>query len=114
MGAVALALSAVAQTRTLTEDDIPSVLRSLTTEQKARLVVGTHHSEDAPSHYTPGAAGWTYAIPEKGVPGLNLADGPVGPRINPMPWVVTRVAYDDNGLPHDEVTGEDADGRRAE
>ena len=114
IGAVALALSAVAQTRTLTEADIPSVLRSLTTEQKARLVVGTHHSEDAPSHYTPGAAGWTYAIPEKGVPGLNLADGPVGPRINPMPWVVTRVVYDDNGLPHDEVTGEDADGRRAQ
>lgn len=114
IGAVALALSAAAQTRTLTEADIPSVLRSLTTEQKARLVVGTHHSEDAPSHYTPGAAGWTYAIPEKGVPGLNLADGPVGPRINPMPWVVTRVVYDENGLPHDEVTGEDADGRRAQ
>ncbi|MDE6157754.1 MAG: glycosyl hydrolase, partial [Muribaculaceae bacterium] len=80
IGALALAFSAAAQTRPITEADIPSVLRSLTTEQKARLVVGTEPSTTGLSHYTPGSAGWTYAIDDKGIPSLNLADGPVGPR----------------------------------
>ncbi len=89
----------------ISEKDVERVLSKLSLEQKARLIVGTTASESAPSHSTPGAAGWTYSIAEYGVPGLNLADGPVGPRINPMPWIVTRTVYDDNGLPTDVVTG---------
>lgn len=81
--------------------DIHKVLPKLTLEQKARLLVGTPGSDKAPSHITPGAAGWTYDIPELGIPSVNLADGPVGPRINPMPWIQTRVVYDEHGLPHD-------------
>ncbi|MCM1067910.1 MAG: glycoside hydrolase family 3 C-terminal domain-containing protein [Muribaculaceae bacterium] len=100
MLAGAIAHSASAQ---LSEADIPRILKSLSTEQKARLLVGTSASTDAPSHFTSGAAGWTFAIPSEGIPGLNLADGPVGPRINPMPWISTRVVYDESGLPHDEV-----------
>lgn len=87
----------------VSEADIAATLGKLSLEQKARLIVGTEASTEAPSHYTPGSAAWSYAIPSLGIPGINLADGPVGPRINPMPWIVTRVVYDDNGLPHDEV-----------
>ncbi len=97
--AAVVAVAVQAQAATITEADIPGLLRSLTTEQKARLLVGSEASEVSPSHSTPGAAGWTYAIPAQGIPGLNLADGPVGPRINPMPWIATKVVYDDNGLP---------------
>lgn len=106
--AVTVALAAQAQAATITEADIPGLLRTLTTEQKARLLVGSQASDVAPSHNTPGAAGWTYAIPEAGIPGLNLADGPVGPRINPMPWIATKVVYDDNGLPAEVAVESDA------
>lgn len=85
--------------------DAATVLPKLTLEQKARLIVGCGPDTAAPSHYTPGSAGWTYSIAEYGLPSLNLADGPVGPRINPMPWIETTVVYDDNGLPAEVVTG---------
>lgn len=103
VAAVALALGVYAQAGAFNEADIDRTIRALSLEQKARLLVGTAGSEQAPSHITPGAAGHTYAIPEMGIPSLNLADGPVGPRVNPMPWVATTVVYDDNGLPHDVV-----------
>lgn len=99
---VAAVLSAGAQNRTITEKDIPSVLKELTTEQKARLLVGTHGTDKLPSHRTPGAAGWTYAIPELGIPSINLADGPVGPRINPKPWNETTDSYDSDGNPRSD------------
>lgn len=92
-----------AQKPVFKEADIPAVLSRLSVEQKARLLVGSKGSDEAPSHITPGAAGWTYAIPEYGIPAVNLADGPVGPRINPMPWLATRVVYDLDGLPHEVV-----------
>lgn len=88
--------------------DIKDILPRLSLEQKARLLVGTTGSDVAPSHITPGAAGWTYPIAELGIPSINLADGPVGPRVNPMPWLKTTVVYDDNGLPHDIVSGEES------
>lgn len=110
MGLVALAFtcSVWGAPPRLSEKDIPRIVKGLTLEQKARLVVGTSGSTVAPSHVTPGSAGWTYSIPELGIPGLNLADGPVGPRINPMPWISTKVVYDENGLPHDVVSDEGA------
>lgn len=100
-----LALSTAAVAKTAGEADVSTLLESLSLEQKARLLVGCQGSEQTPSHITPGAAGHTYPLPEFGVPSLNLADGPVGPRINPQPWLKTAVVYDDNGLPHDVVSG---------
>ena len=105
---LAAAFSMSAQTAVITENDIPRLLKELTLEQKARLFVGVPGTNEAPSHITPGAAGWTYPIHSLGIPSINLADGPVGPRINPMPWITTRVVYDADGLPHDEVTGNEA------
>lgn len=90
--------------------DIHKVLPQLSLEQKARLITGAPGTDKAPSHITPGAAGWTYAIPELGIPSINLADGPVGPRINPMPWIQTRVVYDEQGLPHDVTVESDGEG----
>lgn len=82
----------------ITEASVNKVVKSLTLEQKARLLVGWHGNNTPMSHITEGAAGWTYAIEEKGIPSINLADGPVGVRINP---VVSRAvtSYDENGLP---------------
>ena len=105
--AIALGIAAASAQRTFTEADIPQILDRLTLEQKARLLTGSTGSNDAPSHITPGAAGWTYAIGQLGIPGVNLADGPVGPRINPMPWISTKVVYDDNGLPAEVAVATD-------
>lgn len=85
--------------RTITDTDVEKTLKTLTLEQKARLIVGSDPSSESPSHTTAGAAGWTYAIKQLGIPSLNLADGPVGPRINPMPWIEVELIYDDNGIP---------------
>lgn len=92
-------LSASASQAVIKESDIPRLLKELTLEQKARLLVGVHGTDEAPSHYTPGAAGWTYPIHALGIPSINLADGPVGPRINPQPCNETVVVYDANGIP---------------
>lgn len=107
--ALATVISAGAQNALITERDIPRLLKELTLEQKARLLVGVHGTDEAPSHYTPGAAGWTYPIHSLGIPSINLADGPVGPRINPLPWNETVVFYDSNGIPH-ETNKATADG----
>jgi beta-glucosidase len=84
------------------QKDVHTILKQLTLEQKARLLSGSPASDIFPSHITAGAAGWTYSIPELGIPALNLADGPVGPRINPMPWIEVEEVYDDNGIPVSE------------
>lgn len=89
-------------TRTIQPADVQSILKKLTLEQKAKLLSGAPAASGAPSHITAGAAGWTRALPEFGVPSLNLADGPVGPRINPMPWIEVEEVYDDNGIPVSE------------
>lgn len=102
-------MTAAAQQPLITEKDIPRLLKELSLEQKARLLVGVPGTDEAPSHCTPGAAGWTYPIHSLGIPSINLADGPVGPRINPMPWIKTKVVYDSNGLPHDVVSNDNPD-----
>ncbi len=83
----------------ITPSKVNDVIKKLSLEQKARLLVGVGGCNSDISHYTPGAAGWTYEIAEFGIPSINLADGPVGIRINPEPWQESVVAYDDNGLP---------------
>ena len=92
----ALTLQAV---NTITPETVDETLAKLTLEQKARLLVGVGGTNSSISHYTPGAAGWTYEIAEFGIPSINLADGPVGIRINPLPYQETVVTYDENGLP---------------
>ena len=65
--------------------DIDAIVAKMSLEQKARLLVGSEGKNDGLSHIVPGAAGWTYEIPALGIPSINLADGPVGVRINPVP-----------------------------
>ena len=101
---IALSLSVVLSAaaippQTISEGDLETTLERLTLEQKARLLVGAPGCDDAPSHYTPGAAGWTYPVKALGIPSINLADGPVGVRINPWPWQDVAVTYDSLGLP---------------
>lgn len=80
-------------------DDISKIVNKLTLEQKARLLVGTVGTDDESSHIVAGAAGWTYPIKSLGIPSINLADGPVGLRINPVSTEITKTEYDANGLP---------------
>ena len=70
------ALTATAQPK-LTENNIDEVLKAMTLEEKAKLVVGGRGNSVA------GAAGATQAIPRLGIPGTVLADGPAGLRISP-------------------------------
>lgn len=64
--------------------DINRIIRTLTLEQKARLLVGCPGSDQGLSHLVAGAAGYTYPIDSLGIPSINLADGPVGVRITPV------------------------------
>ncbi len=71
---------------------IDEVADAMTLKEKAHLVVGTGmdvhagtQTGESPAHTPiPGAAGATYAIPRLGIPGIVMADGPAGLRINPM------------------------------
>lgn len=96
--AIAITFS-VSSVNTISLDNVDSTVKKLTLEQKARLLVGVGGCNSDISHYTPGAAGWTYEIANLGIPSINLADGPVGVRINPLPWQETIVSYDENGIP---------------
>ena len=71
---------------------IENVIKAMTLEEKANLVVGTGMSMPTPSDgapglgYTkdkiPGAAGTTFEIPRLGITSLVVADGPAGVRID--------------------------------
>lgn len=89
----------------INEKRINSIIEKLTLEQKARLLVGFSGVEDGVSHKVAGAAGWTFPVNELGIPSINLADGPVGIRINPVPSQNVKVIYDENGLPVQQVVG---------
>ena len=89
--ATILAFSAVAQPQ-LTPKNIDKVIKAMTLEEKAHIVVGGRHLEQNKDMagevgYTgriiPGAAGVTYPIPRLGIPAIVLADGPAGLRIAP-------------------------------
>ena len=89
--ATILAFSAVAQPQ-LTPKNIDKVIKAMTLEEKAHIVVGSRHLEQNKDMagevgYTgriiPGAAGVTYPIPRLGIPAIVLADGPAGLRIAP-------------------------------
>ena len=85
----ALALPALAQPQ-LRKDNIDEVLKAMTLEEKATLVVGSSRGMTqlagitmSASLIVPGAAGTTQSIPRLGIPNTVVADGPAGLRISP-------------------------------
>ena len=90
--AVAAAASVTAaEPLQLRKDNIDEIVKAMTIEEKAHLVVGTRMRDNQSAAgevgYTrkiiPGAAGTTYPIPRLGIPPIVLADGPAGLRIAP-------------------------------
>ncbi|MBP5277987.1 MAG: glycoside hydrolase family 3 protein [Prevotella sp.] len=84
-------LSSMAQLK-LTSNNIDKVLKSMTIEEKAQLLVGFHFgrsytglpvADNNSTAIVPGAAGFTADIGRLGIPHTVLADGPAGLRINP-------------------------------
>ena len=73
---MAVSISAAAQPQ-LRKDNIDEVLKAMTLEEKASLLVGT--SSD---NLVPGMAGGTRAIPRLGIPQTVFSDGPAGVRID--------------------------------
>ena len=87
--AVLCTFSMLAQPK-LTKDNIDEVLKAMTLEEKATLVVGGGWGSMTAGSLTAsnetlvsGAAGTTRPIPRLGIPTTVLADGPAGLRINP-------------------------------
>jgi beta-glucosidase len=89
--ATIVAFSAVSQPK-LTPKNIDKIVKELTLEEKAHLVIGGRHLEQNKDMagevgYTgriiPGAAGVTYPVPRLGIPAIVVADGPAGLRILP-------------------------------
>ena len=81
----------MAQTK-LQADNVDEVLKAMTLEEKAMLVVGGNRRIESSSdngmigghaQRVPGAAGATQAIPRLGIPSTVLTDGPAGVRISP-------------------------------
>src|SRR6185369_2631327 len=79
----------------LGKSSVKEVIRAMTVEEKAKLLVGMGMDLNAPGfprmdpedkqtpEKVPGAAGRTHAIARLGIPSLTLSDGPAGVRINP-------------------------------
>ena len=76
----------------LQENNIDEIVKAMTLEEKAALVVGVgmdggeeglSATIGAQAELVPGAAGSTHAIARLGIPATVLADGPAGLRINP-------------------------------
>ncbi len=86
--AAALALVAAAQPQ-LRKDNIEEVLKAMTLQEKATLLVGGARAAmvngvtSGVDWNVPGAAGNTRPIERLGIPGTVLADGPAGLRIQP-------------------------------
>ncbi len=93
------AITALKSANVITEKSIDAIIGKMTLEQKARMLVGTSGRNSGISHIVSGAAGWTFEIPSLGIPSINLADGPVGIRINPVPSQRVTVVYDASGIP---------------
>ena len=71
---------------------IDKVMKAMTLEEKVHFVIGTGMAGNdgasatvgATKKIVPGAAGTTYPIERLGIPGIVLADGPAGLRIDPV------------------------------
>lgn len=70
-----------AQQLTLKADNIDQIVKALTLEEKARLLVGRENSKSKTG--VPGAAGTTQSVERLGIPSIVLTDGPAGVRISP-------------------------------
>lgn len=82
IGALLMAgANAYAQQLTLKADNIDQIVKELTLEEKARLLVGRENSKSMTG--VPGAAGTTQGVERLGIPGIVLTDGPAGVRISP-------------------------------
>ena len=96
--ALGLTLAAFAQPQ-LTKDNIEEVLKAMTLEEKATLLVGGARAAivngvtSGIAAEVPGAAGNTRPIERLGIPGTVLADGPAGLRINPTRQGDSRTYY---------------------
>ena len=89
-GALLLGAIAMSAQPKLTKDNIDDVLKAMTLEEKATLLVGGGWGSMTAGSMTasatalvPGAAGTTRAIERLGIPATVLADGPAGLRISP-------------------------------
>ena len=90
----AVSVTALAQPQ-LSERNIDKVLKAMTLEEKAQLLVGSIEGmnytgvplpptgDEAGYQRVPGAAGQTNTIPRLGIPPTVVADGPAGLRITP-------------------------------
>lgn len=74
-------MNSYAQRLTLKADNIDQIVKELTLEEKARLLVGRENSLSKNSVL--GAAGTTQEVKRLGIPSVILTDGPAGVRINP-------------------------------
>lgn len=74
-------MNSYAQQLTLKADNIDQIVKELTLEEKARLLVGRENSQS--KNGVPGAAGTTQEVKRLGIPSVILTDGPAGVRINP-------------------------------
>ena len=88
--ALAAAVTASAQLK-LTADNIDQIVREMTLEEKATLIVGAGWGSmnagsvtASDTRLVPGAAGTTQPIARLGIPATVLSDGPAGLRIEPV------------------------------
>ncbi len=88
LAALGMTLAALAQPQ-LNENNIEEVLKAMTLQEKATLLVGGARAAivngvtSGVAAEVPGAAGNTRPIERLGIPGTILADGPAGLRIQP-------------------------------
>ena len=88
LAALGMAVCAFAQPQ-LTKDNIEDVIKAMTLQEKATLLVGGARAAmvngvtSGTAWQVPGAAGNTRPIERLGIPGTVLADGPAGLRIQP-------------------------------
>ena len=98
LAALGMAFTAVAQPQ-LREDNIEEVLKAMTLQEKATLLVGGARAAlvngvtSGVAANVPGAAGNTRPIERLGIPSTVLADGPAGLRIQPTRQGDTHTYY---------------------
>ena len=86
-----IALGSCNKTPMFGKVSIDKIIKELTLEEKADLLVGTHAfwgdtidpAIQEVKAFLPGCAGTTTPIARLGIPGIQLPDGPAGLRINP-------------------------------
>ena len=91
VAALVVALGAFAQPK-LSKDNIEDVIKAMTLQEKATLLVGGARAAmvngvtSGTAWQVPGAAGNTRPIERLGIPGTVLADGPAGLRAPASRW----------------------------